>query len=80
MEAKTMTLDRAKMNVEFPEFSQILIYESWLCFTDIDYEALEYLVRHSSRIIMPNVKALSEDKITLLKSYKGFLEIGVKNI
>ncbi len=75
-----MTLQRAKLNVQFPEFSQILIYESWLCFTDIDYEALEYLVRHSSRIIMPNVKALSEDKITLLKSYKGFLEIGVKNI
>ena len=75
-----MTLQRAKLNVEFPEFSQILIYESWLYFTDIEYEALKYLVQHSSRIILPNVKALSEDKITLLKSYKGFLEIGVKNI
>lgn len=80
MEAKTMTLDRAKLNVEFPEFSQILIYESWLCFTDIDYDALEYLVQNSSRIFLPNVSALSEDKITLLKSYKGFIEIGVKKI
>ena len=75
-----MTLDRAKLNVEFPEFSQILIYESWLCFTDIDYDALEYLVQTSSRIFLPNVSALSEDKITLLKSYKGFIEIGVKKI
>ncbi len=77
MEAKTMTLDRAKMNVEFPEFSQILIYESWLCFTDIDYDALEYLVNNSSRILLPNVKALTEDKRLLLKSYKGFIDIGV---
>lgn len=77
MEAKTMTLDRAKMNVGFPEFSQILIYESWLCFTDIDYDALEYLVNNSSRILLPNVKALTEDKRLLLKSYKGFIDIGV---
>ncbi len=77
MEAKTMTLDRAKMNVEFPEFSQILIYESWLCFTDIDYDALEYLVNNSSRILLPNVKVLTEDKRLLLKSYKGFIDIGV---
>lgn len=75
-----MTLDRAKLNVEFSEFSQILIYESWLCFTDIEYEALEYLVQNSSRIILPNVKELTEDKRALLKSYKGFIEIGVKNI
>jgi hypothetical protein len=78
MEAKIMTLQRAKLNVEFPEFSQILIYESWLCFTDIEYEALEYLIQHSSRIILPNVKALTEDKLLLLKNYNGYLEIGVQ--
>lgn len=72
-----MTLQRAKLNVQFPEFSQILIYESWHCFTDIDYDALEYLVQHSSRIILPNVKELTEDKRLLLKSYKGFIDIGV---
>lgn len=72
-----MTLQRAKLNVQFPEFSQVLIYESWLCFTDIEYEALEYLVQHSSRIILPNVKALTEDKLLLLKNYNGYLEIGV---
>jgi hypothetical protein len=78
MEAKIMTLQRAKLNVEFPEFSQILIYESWLCFTDIEYEALEYLIQHSSRIMLPNVKALTEDKLLLLKSYNGYLETGVQ--
>jgi len=72
-----MDLERAKINVQFPEFSQILIYESWLCFTDIEYDALEYLVRHSSRIILPNVKVLTEEKLLLLKSYNGYLEIGV---
>ncbi len=77
MEANIMTLQRAKLNVQFPEFSQVLIYESWLCFTDIEYEALEYLVQHSSRIILPNVKALTEDKLLLLKNYNGYLEIGV---
>jgi hypothetical protein len=77
MEAKVMDLERAKINVQFPEFSQILIYESWLCFTDIEYDALEYLVRHSSRIILPNVKVLTEEKLLLLKSYNGYLEIGV---
>jgi hypothetical protein len=77
MEANIMTLQRAKLNVQFPEFSQILIYESWLCFTDIEYEALEYLVQHSSRIILPNVKALTEDKLLILKNYNGYLEIGV---
>ena len=76
MEAKTMNLERAKLNVAFPEFSQILLWESWHCFTDIDYDALEYLVQNSSRIFLPNVKALSKDKMTLLKSYKGFVEIG----
>jgi hypothetical protein len=78
MKAKIMTLQRAKLNVEFPEFSQILIYESWLCFTDIEYEALEYLIQHSSRIMLPNVKALTEDKLLLLKNYNGYLEIGVQ--
>lgn len=78
MEAKIMTLQRAKLNVEFPEFSQILIYESWLCFTDIEYEALEYLIQHSSRIMLPNVKALTEDKLLLLKSYNGYLETGIQ--
>ncbi len=77
MEANIMTLQRAKLNVQFPEFSQILLWESWHCFTDIEYDALEFLVQNSTRIFLPNVKALTEDKLLLLKNYNGYLEIGV---
>lgn len=75
MEPKVMDLDRAKLNVEYPEFALVLIWQSWSCYTDIDYDALEYLVKHSSRIMLSNVKELSEVKKTLLRSYKGHLVI-----
>jgi hypothetical protein len=76
MEPKVMDLDRAKLNVEFPEFALVLIWQSWSCYTDINYDALEYLVKHSSRILLPNVKSLSEDKIELLRKFSGFIQIG----
>ena len=77
MEPKVMDLDRAKLNVEYPEFALVLIWQSWSCYTDIDYDALEYLVKHSSRILLPNVNELSEDKKFLLRSYKGVIQIGI---
>ena len=77
MEPKVMDLNRAKLNVDFPEFAQILMWESWSCFTDIDYDALEYLVKNSSRIMLANVKELSEEKKELLRGYKGNLLIGI---
>jgi len=77
MEPKVMDLQRAKLNVDFPEFAHILMWESWSCFTDIDYEALEHLVKNSSRIMLANVKELSEEKKELLRGYKGNLVIGI---
>ncbi len=77
MEQQIMTLDKAKLNIDYPEFALVLMWQSWTCFTGIEYDALEYLVRHSSRIILPNVKVLTEEKLLLLKSYNGYLEIGV---
>jgi hypothetical protein len=77
MEQQIMTLDKAKLNVDYPEFALVLIWQSWSCFTDIDYDALEYLVKHSSRILLPNVKELSEEKKELLRGYKGHLVIGI---
>ena len=71
-----MDLHRAKLNVEFPEFALVLMWESWSCYTDIEYDALEYLVNNSSRIMLSNVKELSEEKKELLRSYKGQLIIG----
>lgn len=72
-----MDLHRAKLNVEFPEFSLVLSRQSWECYTDIDYDALEYLVKNSSRILLRNVKELSVEKKELLRGYKGGLVIGV---
>ena len=72
-----MDLHRAKLNVEFPEFALVLRWESWSCYTDIEYDALEHLVQHSSRIMLSNVKELSEEKKELLRGYKGNLVIGV---
>ena len=77
MEPKVMDLDRAKLNVEYPEFALVLMWQSWSCYTDIEYDALEYLVNNSSRIMLSNVKELSEEKKELLRGYKGHLVIGV---
>ena len=77
MEAKVMDLERAKMNVDYPEFALVLMWQSWSCYTDIDYDALEYLVNHSSRILLSNVKEITEEKKQLLRGYKGNLVIGV---
>ena len=77
MEPKVMDLKQAKLNVDFPELALILIWQSWNCYSDIEFEALAYLVNHSSRIMLSNVIELSEDKKELLKGYKGYLEIGV---
>ncbi len=71
-----MGLDRAKLNCDFPEFALILMWQSWSCYTDIEYDALEYLVKHSSRIMLSNVKELSDEKKMLLRSYNGHLVIG----
>jgi hypothetical protein len=78
VEAKIMTLDRAKLNVAFPEFASILMWQSWGCYTDIEYDALEYLVQNSSRIMLSNVKELSQEKEELIRTYKGHLVIGIK--
>ena len=71
-----MDFERAKLNCDFPEFALVLIWQSWSCYTDIDYDALEYLVKHSSRIMLSNVKEMSEEKKILLRSYNGHLVIG----
>lgn len=73
-----MDLDRAKLNVEFPEFALVLMWQSWSCYTDIEYDALEYLVKYSSRIMLSNVKELSEEKKEVMRGFKGHLVIGLK--
>ena len=77
MEPKVMDLDSAKSNVSFPELALVLSWQSWDSYTDIDFDALEYLVKNSSRILLRNVKELTEEKKELLRGYKGALVIGV---
>jgi len=77
MEPKVMNLERAILNCDFPEFALVLMWQSWSCYTDIDLDALEYLVKHSSKILLPNVKILAEAKKLILKDYKGHLLIGI---
>jgi hypothetical protein len=76
MESRIMTLNHAKTIVDFPELSLVLLWQSWLSFTDIEIDALEHLTKCSSRILLPNVKAASTQKMDLLKTYKGYLQIG----
>ena len=76
MEPKIMTLKNAKIVVEYAEISMVLIWQSWYCYTDIEFEALEYLVKNSSKILLPNVKELTNEKQQLLKNYKGMLIMG----
>ena len=80
MVSKVMTLNDAEIVVAFPEISMVFIGSSWLCFTDIELDALAYLVKNSHRIILPNVKKLTKEQKALLKNYTGFLDIGDKSI
>ena len=76
MESRTMTLEHAKTLVAFPELSLVLLWQSWHSFTDIELDALEHLTKCSSRILLPNVTIATIEKIELLKSYQGYLQIG----
>jgi hypothetical protein len=76
MESRVMTLDHAKTIVDFPELSLVLLWQSWHSFTDVELDALEHLTKCSSRILLPNVTTATIEKIELLKSYQGYLQIG----
>ncbi len=79
MNEHILTLEKAKSFVAYPEMF-LIFWADWHIITEVEYDALEYLVQYSSRINLPNVKSLTDDKIELLKNYKGHLVIGVKNI
>lgn len=71
-----LTVNRAELMVRFAEMQKIF-WADWHSYTDIEYDALAYLVENSDEIILPNVQYLSEEKLKLLREYKGLLEIGV---
>lgn len=69
-----LTLKRAENFVAWPEFYRI--FNDYNIITEVEYDALEYLVNNAKSIILPNVKYLTADKLQLLKQYKHFLKIG----
>lgn len=77
MSDSLLTLEKAKLFVDFPEM-YIIFSKDWLVITDVEYDALRYLVEHSSRILLPNVTTLGEKEKELLRTYKGHLQIGVE--
>lgn len=75
MSDNTLDLEKAKHMLKFREI-YLIFWKDWEQYTSIEYDALEYLVNNSSHIHLPNVRALNEAQINLLKSYKGALTIG----
>ena len=76
MESKTLTLDQAKHMVKFREM-YIIFWADWETFTQVDTDALQYLVDMGQSITLPNVKTLTHEQKVLLKSYDGFVKVGV---
>ena len=75
MEEVVLDLDYAKFLVRYPDMTH-LFSAVWDQFTEVDYEALDYLVRHSEKILLRNIRSLSPEKMTLLRKYKGELVLG----
>ena len=75
MRDSLLTLEKAKLFVDFPEM-YLIFSKDWLVITDVENDALQYLVEHSSRILLPNVTTLGEREKELLRNYKGHLQIG----
>ena len=72
-----LTLKKAKLFVDFPEMF-LVFSKDWQVITEVEYDALQYLVEHSSRILLPNVTKLGEKEKELLRTYKGHLQIGIE--
>ena len=77
MQNMILTLDMAMTKVKFREITQIL-WREWEAYTNIEDDALKYLVDHTRHIYLPNVKVLTNAQKLVLKDFKGLLEIGVE--
>jgi len=69
-----LTIEEAKYMVRFAEMMNIF-WKNWEQFTEVDDDALEFLVANSGKIILPNVKVFSVNQLQLLAGYKGYLVI-----
>jgi hypothetical protein len=74
MDEHILTIEKARVFAAYPEIYKIF-WKNWDIITEVEYEALEYLINNSSIIRLKNVTYLSQDKIELLKEYKGVLDL-----
>ncbi len=75
MDDHILTLDMAKLFVAYPEMFKIF-WKNWDVITEVEYDALEYLVKNGSFIRLPNVKSLTEEQAEILRDFRGYLVIG----
>ena len=69
-----LTKAKAQFYTEFREM--IMIFNDLNNITEIDSDALEYLVENEKNIFLPNVKELSQEKVNLLKNRKNSVHLG----
>lgn len=74
MDEHILTIEKARLFVAYREIYMIF-WKDWDIITEVEYDALEYLINNSSMIRLKNVTYLSQDKIELLKKYTGVLDL-----
>lgn len=75
MNIHVLTLDKAKLYTDYPEI--IRIFNDLNVITDIEFEALNYLVENKKDIFLPNVKELSKEKKEYLEKHQHFIRLGI---
>jgi hypothetical protein len=76
MKQRTLKLEDAEQLCDCAEMFRIF-WGEWHSYTEIEDDALQYLVKHSFSIILPNVKSLSPKQKKIISEYKkGLLQIG----
>ena len=73
---RTLKLEDAEHLCKWAEMF-LIFWGEWHSYTEIEDDALHYLVEHSFSIILPNVKSLSPKQKKIISEYKkGILQIG----
>jgi hypothetical protein len=76
MTKRTLKLEDAENLCKWAELFRIF-WGEWHSFTEIEDDALKYLVDHSYIIILPNVKTITPQQKMIIREYKkGVLQIG----
>ena len=76
MKQRTLKLDDAEHLCKWAEMFRVF-WGEWHSYTEVEDDALQYLVDNSFSIILPNVKSISPKQKIIIRGYKkGLLNIG----